>query len=186
MRSRAVFALLGCVSVLGCTTHLPSVTPNQRPTGKEAFVYGRFHVTSPLSSDAGQPHESIAIVMRCDDGREYRIRFDDDEPIVVLAAAPSHCQLEQFLYLDAGNAILGETPFPEGVVDRMRLDAGRAYYLGDFRGSVAYEIDGTFRINFLVRDWRNEFATTTREFRAQFPKLRDVVTINQLAASKHE
>jgi hypothetical protein len=185
MRLGVFSALISCAGLLSCTIHLPSVAPSQRPTGKEAIVYGRFQVTSSPPFTMGEPHSSIAIVMRCEDGREYRIRFDDEEPIVVLAAAPSTCQLQELLYLDSDNNTLGRTPFPAELIDDMRLEAGRAYYLGDFRGVVSFEFLPTFTTNFRVDDWRNEFTKTTREFREQFPNLRGTETISQLREAEH-
>lgn len=152
---------------------MPSVMPSQRPTGKEAIVYGRFEVDSS--------GHSMALVMRCKDDREYRIRFDDDQPIIVLATAPSTCWLDEILYLDSFNTTLGRTTLPDQVRHPMRLDAGRAYYVGDVRGTVTLEFSsGTLSERFQVKDWRNEFTATTQAFRARFPKLRGLVPVNPL------
>jgi hypothetical protein len=159
---------------------MPSVAPHQRPTGKEAIIYGRFQVSGPWPFAADEAHSSMALVMRCEDGREYRIRFDDAEPIVVLATAPSTCWLDELFYLDADNTTLGRTTLPDRVRQRMRLDAGHAYYLGDFRGAITYELIGTFGERFQVDDWSNEFATTTRDFRARFPNLHGMVPVDPL------
>lgn len=159
---------------------MPSVAPNQRPTGKEAIVYGRFAVSGspPFSTD--EDHSSMALVIRCEDGREYRIRFDDDEPIVALATAPSTCWLDEMLYLDPDNTTLGRSTLPDRVRRPMRLDAGRAYYLGDFSGTITFELLGGFHQRFQVEGWSNEFTSTTQDFRERFPNLRGIVPVDPI------
>jgi len=142
---------------------MPSVTPDQRPTGKEAILYGKFE----LSGSAA--YRSIALVIHCQDGREYRIRFDDREPLVVLAMAPSTCWLDQMLYLDWDNSTLKKTDLPQPMRHPMRLDPGRAYYLGNFNGTITYESE--LRETAQLKDVRDEFSATTQAFRQRFPKL---------------
>jgi hypothetical protein len=175
--------LLASVSLAGCSTHMPSVAPHERPTGKEAIVYGRFEVSGSPPFSADVPHSSMALVMRCEDSREYRMRFDDVQPIVVLAAAPSTCWLDELLYLDSSNTTLGRATLPDRVRRAMRLDAGLAYYLGDFSGSITFEVTDGFRERFQVNDWRNELTTTTQHFRARFPKLRHLEPVDPLTSA---
>lgn len=158
---------------------MPSVAPHQRPTGKEAIVYGRFEVSGSPAFSADVDHRSMALVMRCEDGREYRIRFDDQQPIVVLATAPSTCWLDEMFYLDEDNATLGRTALPDQVRRRMRLDAGRAYYLGDFSGTITAEFSDGFGYRFQITHVRNELRATTRDFKEQFPKLRGLMPVDQ-------
>jgi hypothetical protein len=165
-----VLILLVCASSLSCSTHMPSVAPDQRPTGKEAIVYGKFE----LSGSAA--YCSIALVIHCQDGREYRIRFDDREPIVVLATAPSTCWLDQMLHLDWDNSTLKKTALPDPMRHPIRLDAGRAYYLGDFSGTITYESE--LRETAQLKDVRNEFSATTQEFRQKFPKLQGIMPVD--------
>jgi hypothetical protein len=184
VKSCVFCALLGGAGLLSCATYMPSVAPSQRPSGKEAIVYGRFEVTGspPFAPDVS--HSSMALVMRCEDGREYRIRFDGEQPIVVLAAAPSTCWLDELLYLDAANSTLGKTTLPDELRQPMSLAAGRAYYLGDFRGTITFEFSDTFRERFQVKDWRNEFTATTQDFRVRFPKLRGLVPVDLLTPAR--
>jgi hypothetical protein len=143
-------------------------------------VYGRFELASSSASSTDVAHSSMALAIRCRDGREYRIRFDDQEPIVVLATAPSTCWLDEMLYLDSANTTLGRTTLPDRMRQPMRLDAGRAYYLGDFSGTVTYEFVGGFHERFQVKDRRNEFKATTQDFRDRFPNLRGVVPVDSI------
>lgn len=173
--------LLGCASLFGCSMHMPSVAPHQRPTGKEAIVYGRFEVVGDAPFAPGVAHSSMALVMRCEDGREYRIRFDDGEPIVVMAVAPSTCWLDEVFYLDSINTTLGQSALPDRVRRRIRLDAGQAYYLGDFRGTVALDFsDNNFRERFEVKEWTGGPTTTRQEFRDKFPNLRGFAAVDAL------
>jgi hypothetical protein len=175
-----LISLLGFASLLSCSTYMPSVAPHQRPTGKEAIVYGRFEVSGspPFSADVN--HGSFALVIRCEDGREYRVRFDDREPIVVLATAPSTCWLDEMRYLDANNTTLSKTVLPDGLRHRMRFDAGRAYYLGDFSGTITFEFSDGFRETFQIKDVRNDFTATTQDFRQRFPNLRGIVPVDPI------
>jgi len=179
VRSAVLISLLGCTSSLSCSTHLPSVSPDQRPTGKEAIVYGRFEVSGSPPFSPNAAHSSIALAMRCEDGREYRIRFDDRQPIVVLATAPSTCWVDEMLFLDADNTTLSKTALPDRPRHPMRLHAGRAYYLGDFSGTVTFEVVG-WRERFQVADVRNEFTVTTQDFRQRFPNLRGIMPVDAM------
>jgi hypothetical protein len=62
----------------------------------------------------------------------------------------------------------------------MRLDAGRAYYLGDFSGTITAEFSDGFGYRFRITDVKNELRTTTRDFREAFPKLRGMTPVDAI------
>jgi|GEM_PF-3746951 len=76
------------------------------------------------------------------------------------------------LYLDASNATLTKAAIPEQLRHPVRLEAGRAYYLGDFSGTVTLGAWGWLHEMFQVSPVKNEFSATTQDFRQRFPNLR--------------
>jgi len=48
------------VSVLaGCAGYTPSILPNEKPTGQEAYLYGRFYIEAKASALALDGHQTI-------------------------------------------------------------------------------------------------------------------------------
>lgn len=158
-----------------CGNYTHGVSPDQRPTGKEAFVYGRFHVDA--SSFLGFDGPGMGLVMGCDDKREYRIRFDDDKPLVVVAVVPSACWIMDAVFTDGDGRRLGTDALSSSPLYNMRFEPGKAYYVGDFDGEIT-ESDGAR--HFRITDARDAFEATTRDLLVEFPNLRRTPTVDQM------
>lgn len=162
------------VALSSCANFTKPLSATDRPTGKEAFVYGRFRVTSPF----GLPlNGTIGFVMSCTDGREYRIKFDEARPIRVLAVAPASCSVTEAIFTNDMDSVVGTKPFPGRFLDGMRLEAGKAYYLGDYSGT-AWVTGATG--DYHVDPARDDFDSTTRDLKAAYPHLDKTPMINQL------
>ena len=180
-RPRAALASILLATVSSCANYTRPLGSKDRPTATEAIIYGRFQVSAPFAFLALSAHDTMGFVMKCADGREYRIRFDDVRPLVVLSVAPSRCSVVELLFTDANGGVVGRTSFPNGLLENMGFEAGNAYYLGDYRASIADEFGVGIRRVFKVEGARDDFAGTTRDLKAAFPHVARAPTVNQLS-----
>jgi hypothetical protein len=170
--------MLGLSLLCDCANYTRGASPRDRPTGKEAFVYGRFYVATPPSSSGLDGHPSMGLVMGCDNKREYRIRFDDEEPIVAVTVVPSSCWIMDVIFSDGDGRLLGTASLgSSSPLYNMRFEPGKAYYVGDFYGEIT-ETHGTR--DFSLTDARDAFEATTRALLVEFPNLRSTPTVDQL------
>jgi hypothetical protein len=172
-----VAPMLGLSLLCDCANYTHGVSPDLQPTGKEAFVYGRFHVATPPSSSGLDGHPSMGLVMGCDNKREYRIRFDDEKPLVAVAVVPSACWIMDVIFSDGDGRLLGTTSFDSIPLYNMRFEAGKAYYVGDFDGEITETYGAR---HFRITDARDAFEATTRALLVEFPNLRSTPAVDQM------
>jgi hypothetical protein len=173
--------MLFVVFLAGCAGFSPTVGKDEKPTGKEAFLYGRFYMNAPAMRLTAQGHQRMGFTLQCADQQTYTIKFDRDEPLQVLKIAPASCALSEIIGSDADGFVRTRKPAPPAMTKSTAYEAGKAYYLGDF-SAEGRQIPGvtvvqwTWRITNVTNDYRN----TTDKLKIAYPNLAGIPTENRM------
>jgi hypothetical protein len=184
MRITSLATVAGLALVAGCANFAPTISKDEKPTGKEAYVYGRFHMDAPVARLAMQGHQTMGFTLKCDDQQTYTIKFDREEPLRVTKVAPSSCAMSEIIYTDADGMIRSRKPAPESVKKSMAFEAGKAYYLGDFYAQAS-AVTGYQTVNWSWRitNVKNDYRNTTEALKSAFPALSAVATEDRMLGS---
>jgi hypothetical protein len=186
-----IIALGAALLSAGCSTlYTSSFDRDERPEPRDAFVYGSFWVFGEESNDM-----TMGIVLECRDGKRYVLRFLKHDPVQVFKVTPSTCTPTGTVftsYDEPKDATV--RPVPGWRTRELVFEPGKAYYLGDFTGSVVnhysvrtVEYHRRYTEYRGAWGWRLEknadkYQATTRELRAAYPKLAGVPTESQMIA----
>jgi hypothetical protein len=157
----------------GCSTlYTSSLDRDERPTPRDAFVYGSFWLLGPANGNV-----TMGIVLDCRDGKRYTLRFLERDPLQVFKVSPTTCT-------QTGTVMIGgdkEASDPEVRPLESRelvFEPGKAYYLGDFTGSVVPH--GRGRWGWKLESNKDKYQATTRELRAAYPNLAGIPSASQM------
>jgi hypothetical protein len=181
----ASFLLLGGLLLTGCAGYTPRIGADETPTGKEAYLYGRFFIDVPKHALALDGHQSMGFSIDCQDGANYVIRFSRDVPMQVVKVAPSTCSLTQFVYTNSDGMVRSRKPAPKGLMEGVTFGPGTAYYLGDFFAKGSQEVSGnTIHMRWRVTDVKDSYQHTTSQMKEVFVKLAGLPTENRMIGAK--
>lgn len=156
----AFFTLL----LVSCANFVPPLKPNAQVDPAKAYVYGRFSSNS----------HTLRMGVELAGPKLYLFEFQDKDQITMLAVTPGTYQLSRFVYAETDGTMKGETAIVQSTLTRsMTLEAGKAYYVGDFTG------EGTFngiRMRWQVTGIDNRFAATTAEMQQKYPQFAQLPT----------
>jgi hypothetical protein len=184
MRITSLAAVSGLAFLAGCANFAPTVSKEEKPTGQEAYVYGRFHMNAPASRLAMQGHQTMGFTLKCDNQQDYTIRFDRDEPLRVVKIAPSSCAMSEIVYTDADGIIKSRKPAPDAARKSTVFEAGKAYYLGDFYAQASAITSGTMvNWSWRITSVKNDYRNTTDLLKNAFPALAGVATEDRMLGS---
>jgi len=122
-------AICAFAALVGCAAHTSSITQDEKPTGKEAYLYGRFYIEAKSGKLALDGHQTMGFVIKCASGDTYTFRSSNDTALQVIKIAPSMCSLTEFVYTNSDGQIRSRKRAPEKLMRDARFDAGKAYYL---------------------------------------------------------
>jgi hypothetical protein len=170
------------VSALGgCASYTPSVTQDEKPTGQEAYLYGRFYIEAKSGKLALDGHQTMGFVIGCASGDTYTFRFSNDSALQVIKVAPSTCSLTEIVYTNSDGQIKSRKRAPDKLMRDVKFDAGKAYYLGDFYAEATTSTLGnTIRSNWNIKTVRNDYTNTSAALKASFPNLAKLPTENRM------
>jgi len=174
------------LAVSGCAQYTPTVKADEAPTGKEAYLYGRFQVGQDESGTV--PNLQMGFVFQCvapkTQPRRYTLRFNFEKPIQVVKVNPATCSFVEIVYTDTDGFIKSQKPAPEGQYRNMQVEAGKAYYLGDFYALIKTKWiipNYSWETIWEVRDIKNDFAVTGEKMKRQYPGIAGVPTEDFMA-----
>ena len=184
MRIHRFLAGLGVCAVCalaGCAGYTPSINPNEKPSGQEAYLYGRFYIEAPASRLALDVHQTMGFVIKCASGETYTFRFSNDNALQVIKITPSTCTLAEFIYTNSDGQVRSRKPAPEKLMRDARFDAGKAYYLGDFYAETTTTVIGrTISRNWNIKNIRDDYKNTSTALKASFPNLSGIPTEDRM------
>jgi len=168
-------------AVIGCAAQTLSVTQSEKPTGQEAYLYGRFFVEVKEGKLALDGHQTMGFVIKCASGETYTFRSSSDNVLQVIKIAPSMCSLTEFVQADADGQVRSRTRAPEKLMRDVKFEAGKAYYLGDFYAEVSTTPVGkSVSSVWSIKTVRNDYTSTSAALRAAYPNLAKLPTENRM------
>jgi hypothetical protein len=176
---RNSFLFVLAVAVLsGCLKYAPSIYPDEALEPAKGYLYGRFSEEPGFS--LGLTKMGV-VVTSVDKKQVIALKFEPGLDPYAVAVDPGDYQTTRIIYTQsAANDIRGEKPFPEELVNRViHVEAGKAYYLGDYDGAS----NSTFLVLFIEHEWRigkiaNEFAGTTAKLEELLPKMKGMPKVD--------
>jgi hypothetical protein len=168
-------------AVVGCAAHTPSVTQDEKPTGQEAYLYGRFYVDAKGGKLALDGHQTMGFVIACASGETYTFRSSNDNALQVIRIAPSACSLTEFVQTNADGQVRSRTRAPEKLMRDVKFDAGKAYYLGDFYAEASpTPVGKSVSSVWSIKTVRNDYTSTSAALKAAYPNLAKLPTENRM------
>jgi hypothetical protein len=168
-------------ALVGCAAHTSSITQDEKPTGQEAYLYGRFYIEAKGGKLALDGHQTMGFVIKCASGETYTFRSSNDNALQVIKIAPSMCSLTEIVHTNADGQVRSRKSAPEKLMHDARFDAGKAYYLGDFYAEAATSVQGrTVSSVWNIKTVRNDYNNTSAALKAAYPNLAALPTENRL------
>jgi hypothetical protein len=186
MKKHSLAFAFGAFAVLaGCVSYTHSISPAEKPTGQEAYLYGRFYIEAKSSKVAFDGHQTMGFAIKCASGETYTLRFSNDQALQVVKIKPSTCSLAEFVYSDSDGNLKSRKKAPDGLMRDARFDAGKAYYLGDFYAETTTPVAGnTIHRNWNVKNVRDDYRNTSTALKAAYPNLAGVPTEDRMLGRK--
>jgi hypothetical protein len=180
---RGLIAILCGISLLAaCAGYTPVISKDEKPTPKDAYLYGRFAMfaSKPLLALGG--YQTMGFSIKCDGEQPlYVLRFDVDAPLQVIKIRPSTCSLTELVYTDADGFVKSRKPAPDQLMRNAVFAAGKGYYLGDFSAEATRSLSGrNIHSEWRLRDVKHEYDKTTNDMKAAFPNLSQLPTEDRM------
>jgi len=174
-------AICAFAALVGCAAHTSSITQDEKPTGKEAYLYGRFYIEAKSGKLALDGHQTMGFVIKCASGDTYTFRSSNDNSLQVIKIVPSMCSLTEFVHTNADGQVRSRKSAPAKLMRNVRFDAGKAYYLGDFYAEAATPVQGrTVSSVWNIKTVRNDYNNTSAALKAAYPNLAALPTENRM------
>lgn len=153
-----------------CVHYTPVLPTTYRPNTNLAYLYGRFSIASESHVLATDGYATMGFRLACADGETLTIRFSNQPRLQVFEVGPGVCQLTEIVYSDADGGIKGRRRAPPGWMAPRKLEAGRAYYLGDYGAEFTHEAKFplTTELHWDLTSEENDYASSTKELAATF------------------
>ncbi len=181
MRVHRLSAICVLAVLASCAGYTPSISNDEKPTGQEAYLYGRFYIEAKSGKLALDGHQTMGFVIGCASGDTYTFRFSNDSALQVIKVAPSTCSLTEFVYSNADGQVRSRKRAPEKLMRDVKFEAGKAYYLGDFYAEATTTVVGTTsHSNWNIKTVRNDYTNTSAALKALYPNLAALPTENRM------
>jgi hypothetical protein len=179
--SRLFQALCALAAVAGCAGYTASIKSDEKPTGEEAYLYGRFYIEAKKAALALDGYQTMGFTIACASGQTYTVRFSNEEALQVIKITPSTCSLTEFVYSNADGQVRSRKKAPETLMHDARFDAGKAYYLGDFYAATTTTVSGNIiHTSWNVKNARDDYRNTSELLKARYPALSAVPTEDRM------
>jgi hypothetical protein len=180
-------ALCGLVTLCACAGYSPRARVDEVPTLSDAYLYGRLFMDAPKMWLGLDGHVSMGFSIKCSDGRPYVMRFEREDPIVVVKASPATCSWTEIIYSDADGAVHARKPAPPDVFKDVVLEGGYGYYLGDFHAQLlSTSSGGKVSTEWKIKAIRDNYEYTTEDMLKVYPNLKALPTENRMILRKYQ
>ncbi|MFT3857994.1 MAG: hypothetical protein QM742_11025 [Aquabacterium sp.] len=180
----AMAAILAGMS--GCAGYSPRARVDEVPTLSDTYLYARLYMNAPKALLGLDGYQTMGFVIQCSDGRSHVLRFDRDDPIVVVKASPATCSWREIVYSDADGTVRSRKPAPPDVFKDVILEGGYSYYLGDFHAEMLTSVEsGRLRTEWKIKAIRDNYEYTTEDLFKAYPNLKALPTENRMILRKH-
>lgn len=175
-RMKKILAVVSLTVLSGCITYSESVSVNEAGSPDFAYIYGSFKVDAPKVWLAMQGHPSMGFVFTCNDNKKYTIGFKVDNPLQMVKVSPTQCTLTDIVYTDADGLVMSTQSISTDVFRNQRLEAGKAYYLGDYFAKVEDQYNFS-RTIWRIVDMKDNYIQTTQNMFNAYPNMRGFKTL---------
>lgn len=128
--SLIAFVLYSCGNVTD--RPISPVVGHEEDIKKEyAYLFGNFEM-SQSAARADKSYMSMAFVLECDDGNNYKIQLTIENPIQLIRVKPAKCSSTKALYIAENGSIYEEKATPIRFLTNLNFKSGNAYYIGDY------------------------------------------------------
>jgi len=164
----------------GCAVYTSGIHPDAAANAGEAYLYGRFYMNATPTGDTDfGGKQSMGLVIRCQDGREYTFGSLDTRDIQVLAVRPSRCWLVEGVLADQNRIVRKRLAADRSLQRPLEFTAGRAHYVGDiFAKGDFWQHPGMEEWQWAWSPADDRYGSTTAEMRKAFPKLASLPTVD--------
>lgn len=170
----------------GCAGYSPRARVDEVPTLSDTYLYARLYMNAPKALLSLDGYQTMGFVIQCSDGSSHVLRFDRDDPIVVVKARPATCSWREIVYSDADGTVRSRKPAPPEVFKDVILEGGYSYYLGDFHAELLRSVEnGVLRTEWKIKAIRDNYEYTTEDLFKAYPNLQALPTINRMILRKH-
>jgi hypothetical protein len=168
--------LIAALSSANCASQTPAIRAEPKAQATKAYLYGRFEIRATNLNTGRAIVQNMGLVIRCNDGAWYGIRFSSGRDVQVIEADPSLCVLDEMVYAGSNGVVLKSRRPPQEWVRPLRFEAGKAYYLGDYFTKGEYLF--TYGYPYSHHEWTwdmepvdHNFEATTEEMKRRFAYL---------------
>jgi hypothetical protein len=187
MKNISIRTLFACLSLLvasGCVSFTAKLDPDTRLDPKKGYIYGRLAQTHSNGNSAVQSgYLRLGLLIEQKGGSKvYKTQFDRADAVSVIAVEPGVYQLSKVLCVGWDYGPVGETALKDArLTKEFRVDAGRAYYIGDLYGTTLSESTPMGTSVYIYRSWkldafRNNYQGTTKDLTTRFPNFKEIPT----------
>lgn len=156
----------------GCANYTKRATPAERVDHTSAYLYGRFYIDAPNGALSLDGQVSMGLVMKCDDGSIYNLKFYNANPVFAVKVKPATCSLKEIIYSNVDGYVVERQPYTGTDLQSLALTAGQAYYLGDY----AAKFTATLQYRGAIWNWAlakvvRNYEITSYEIKSSYPEL---------------
>jgi hypothetical protein len=175
--TKSLAAILLAQLASGCVTFTSTLSRESPPEADKGYIYGRFTMTTPASSRFGDSLLRMGVVFEeIKTGQTYSIQFQNLSSPAIVPVRPGTYRISQLVgayatYESGGKLKIND----ERLSKEFRVEAGKAYYVGDFLG----EAGSTFTIvKWGLKSIVPNYEATTNEFKKSFPQFENIDVVS--------
>lgn len=167
-----VLCLALAMLVAGCVSFTPTVGEGAPPEPGSAYLFGRFSLRTLPNPDSVLHLRIGLLVQEANTHETISIEFERGGRAAAVAVKPGTWRVIGASFAFADYERQSERHFPDGspMLKPFRVEAGHAYYLADFLGTVTL---GQVR-RWNVGEIHDNYADTRADFARRYPRLQDL------------
>lgn len=170
--------------VSACVSFTSKLEPDTRLNPKMGYIYGRLTQSHTTYSNVKGGHLRMGLLIQEKEGaKTYKAQFEQSNVVSVIAVEPGVYKLTKILCAGWDYGPIGETDIKDNrLTKEFRVDAGKAYYVGDLHGiTISQSIVGGATVT-IYQSWkldtfRNNYQDTTRDLTTNFPRFQGIHTV---------
>jgi len=175
-----IFILI-TLNFTGCASYTKGISLSEPHMPNDAYIYGNFEIDTKRIALGFDGYQTMGFSISCKDNQNYIIRFSIEDPLQVIKVNPSTCTFDEIVYTNADGIIRSRKQPPKDSMKNKRIEPNKAYYFGDYKASITFSSSGTYyATRWRMNSIRNNFKSTTKEMKHQYPKLKHIETENIL------
>ncbi|MGD8570092.1 MAG: tetratricopeptide repeat protein [Gammaproteobacteria bacterium] len=186
-----LYLFIACVLVAtgGCVSTEVALKRDAAVNAESSYVYGKFHIDGD-GSTASSYNIALKLLHKIhqNSATEKYIGFETENDIYAVEVPAGDYEFGSVVYMsDVGKVFFEKKLNPESPIIKLHLQAGKAYYLGDYIGETSYTSGVTqYTIRWQLKSLKDKFGTTTKAFTDKYQKFNSIEKVNLVASFKEQ